>query len=191
MTAPLPNFEGFWRPHDQNLSKFVAGLCGCLALVARPLLPARLAPSAVLFAVLLLVGVVWPVGRPLVRASRRATVAALCTGVAAFALVRVTASGYVRPHVSRPFVIVALLAAVAEEAFFRRFLYGALEEVGPLVAFVGSAVLFAIVHVSVYGWWVAPLDLAAGLVLTWQRWSTGRWWPSAVTHLIANFLVVI
>lgn len=50
--------------------------------------------------------------------------------------------------------------------------------------------LFAVVHVTVYGAWVLPLDLAAGLVLSWQRWATGSWGVPAVTHVVANLLVV-
>jgi membrane protease YdiL (CAAX protease family) len=60
-----------------------------------------------------------------------------------------------------------------------------------VLAGLGSAALFAIAHVTVYGWWVLPLDLAAGLVLAWQRWASGSWAVPAVTHVVANLLVVI
>ena len=47
------------------------------------------------------------------------------------------------------------LAAVAEEAFFRRLVYGALlRAAGAAWAVTGSAVLFAVVHVTIYGTWV-------------------------------------
>ena len=52
-------------------------------------------------------------------------------------------------------------------------------------------VAFALVHLTVYGAWVLPIDLAAGLVLGWQRWATGSWRAPAVTHAFANLLVVI
>jgi membrane protease YdiL (CAAX protease family) len=55
----------------------------------------------------------------------------------------------------------------------------------------GSAVLFAVVHVGVYGVWVLPLDVAAGLVLGWQRWATGSWAVPAATHVVANLVMVI
>jgi membrane protease YdiL (CAAX protease family) len=45
--------------------------------------------------------------------------------------------------------------------------------------------------VTVYGWWVLPIDIAAGLVLAWQRWATGSWKVPAVTHVLANLLVVL
>ena len=80
---------------------------------------------------------------------------------------------------------------MAEEAFFRRLVYGALLAAGPVAAVVGSAVLFAAVHVTVYGVWVLPLDLAAGLLFGWQRQATGSWTVPAVTHAAANLLVVL
>ena len=83
------------------------------------------------------------------------------------------------------------LAAVAEEAFFRRLVYGALSAAGPGAALVGSSVLFAAVLATVYGLWVLPLDLAAGLLLGWQRQATGSWAVPAVTHAVANLLVVL
>jgi membrane protease YdiL (CAAX protease family) len=83
------------------------------------------------------------------------------------------------------------LAAVAEEAFFRRFAYGVLEGWGRAGAIVGSAILFAAVHLTIYGAWVLPLDLGAGLVLGWQRWASGRWSVPALTHVVANVLVVV
>jgi membrane protease YdiL (CAAX protease family) len=94
-----------------------------------------------------------------------------------------------------PFVLrsVALntLAAVSEEAFFRRLAYGVATRWGPAVAVVASSAMFAAVHVPVWGWGVLPLDLAAGLVLGWQRWACGRWTVPAATHAAANILAVI
>ena len=87
-------------------------------------------------------------------------------------------------------VVLNGLAALAEEAFFRRFLYGLLVPSGAAIAVGGSAALFAVVHVTVYGWWVLPLDLAAGLVLSWQRWASGSWVAPAITHVIANVLAL-
>ena len=84
------------------------------------------------------------------------------------------------------------LAAVAEEAFFRRYLYGLMATwSGPGVAVVATAAVFAVVHVTVWGWWVLPLDLAAGLVLSWQRAATGRWSVPAATHVLANTLALL
>ena len=116
----------------------------------------------------------------------------LLLGVGAFALGRVLAAGSPAAPPATAFVVgINTLAAVAEEAFFRRLVYGALLAGGPTTALVGSAVLFAAVHVTVYGLWVLPLDLAAGLLLGWQRQATGSWAVPAVTHAIANLLVVV
>jgi membrane protease YdiL (CAAX protease family) len=84
-----------------------------------------------------------------------------------------------------------VLAAVAEERFFRRLCFGLLSPAGPGYAVVATAVLFAAVHVGTYGVWVLPVDLAAGLLLGWQRWSTGSWTVPAITHAVANVLVLL
>ena len=77
------------------------------------------------------------------------------------------------------------------EAFFRRLVYDVLVPVGAGFAIGGTALLFALVHLSVYGAWVLPIDAAAGLVFGWQRWASGRWSVPAATHVLANVLVVV
>lgn len=85
-------------------------------------------------------------------------------------------------------IAASVLAAVAEEAFFRRLVYGWLAAWGPGIAIGGCAVLFALIHVPVYGVAVLPIDAAAGLLLGWQRWMTGGWTASGVTHAAANLI---
>lgn len=85
----------------------------------------------------------------------------------------------------------AVLAAVAEEAFFRRFLYGWLAAQGPALAIGASAVAFALVHVPLYGIGALGLNLAAGLLFGWQRWATGTWTAPAATHALANVLAYV
>jgi len=85
-------------------------------------------------------------------------------------------------------VTASALAAVAEELFFRRLVYGWLARWGSAVAIGGSALLFAAVHVPVYGFAVIPIDVAAGLLLGWQRWMTAGWTASGVTHVVANLI---
>jgi membrane protease YdiL (CAAX protease family) len=85
----------------------------------------------------------------------------------------------------------ALLAALAEESLFRRVLYARLEPAGPAVAIVVTAVLFAAIHVPLYGWAALPVDLGAGLVLSWQRWASGDWTVPAATHAAANLLALV
>jgi membrane protease YdiL (CAAX protease family) len=155
-------------------------------------------PLVGLFAVLLVVGVAWPTSRaaqPGAARAGRAPVAgrwavALGLGVATFALGRVLGRG--TPPLPFAWRVLAInsLAAVAEEAFFRRFVYSLLLPSGVGWAIVGSAAFFAVAHVTVYGFWVLPLDIAAGLLLSWQRWATGSWAVPAATHVVANVLML-
>jgi membrane protease YdiL (CAAX protease family) len=84
----------------------------------------------------------------------------------------------------------ALVAAVAEEALFRRVLYDRLLRFGVVGAVVGSAVVFALVHLPAYGVAAMPVDLGAALLFSWQRYASGRWTVPAVTHAVANLLAV-
>jgi membrane protease YdiL (CAAX protease family) len=84
----------------------------------------------------------------------------------------------------------ALVAAGAEEALFRRVLYDRLLRFGVVGAVAGSAVVFALVHLPAYGVAAMPVDLGAALLLSWQRYASGRWTVPAVTHAVANLLAV-
>jgi membrane protease YdiL (CAAX protease family) len=171
---------------------------GCAALTARPLLldaaDGRPGPVlAGLFLALLAVSLVWPAAAGAGAATpARPVLPVLAIGIGAFIVGRVLMAGAPPPAAATALVVgLNTLAAVAEEAFFRRLVYGALLSAGPGAAVVGSAVLFAAVHVTVYGVWVLPLDLAAGLLFGWQRQATGSWTVPAVTHAAANLLVVL
>jgi membrane protease YdiL (CAAX protease family) len=85
----------------------------------------------------------------------------------------------------------SLLAAVAEEALFRRAAFGRLERFGPIAAVVGSALLFGLVHLPAYGVEALPVDVGAGLLFGWQRWASGSWTASAATHAAANAWAVL
>ena len=167
---------------------------GCAALTARPLLLSAgghpLAVLAGLFGVLLAVGVAWP-GTDATPLAPVPPIGVLVVGVAAFAVGRLLSSGGARPAPMGLALVFNTLAALSEEAFFRRLVYGALLRGGAVAAVVGSAIIFAAVHVTVYGAWVLPLDLAAGLVFGWQRWASGSWRVPALTHVVANLLVVL
>jgi membrane protease YdiL (CAAX protease family) len=171
---------------------------GAAALLARPVALRGVAhPTALLVALFVglgLAGMYWPLA-PMSTAPgmvAMAPVAAVALGVGAFAV-----GGLLGPAgtVTLPVPVTALLlnglAAVAEEAFFRRLLYGLLAPRGAAVAVVGSAVCFAAVHFTVWGAAVLPLDLAAGLILGWQRAATGRWSVPAITHVAANVLAIL
>ncbi|HEY6706253.1 MAG TPA: CPBP family glutamic-type intramembrane protease, partial [Actinomycetota bacterium] len=79
---------------------------------------------------------------------------------------------------------------VAEEALFRRVLYDRLLRFGVVAAVAGTAVVFALVHLPAYGVAAMPVDLGAALLLSWQRYASGRWTVPAVAHAVANLLAV-
>jgi len=161
-------------------------LCGCVALATR--VPGTIG-SLWVTAVVGVIGLLGPLppyggGRPGV-ARWLGTVA---LGVGAFAAAR-----WLRPPlVAAPGLPSAYaantLAAVAEELFFRRFMYGWLLRWGAGLAAGGSAAAFAAVHLPAYGMRALPIDLAAGLLFGWQRWASHDWWPPALTHVVANIL---
>jgi membrane protease YdiL (CAAX protease family) len=153
----------------------------CALLACGALLP--VAPSATT-----------PITEPVAsgcRAGARTTTAVTVVGIMAFAAGRVLAGGHAPFAVGGYAILTSSLAAVAEEAFFRRLCFGLLQPAGAVFAIGGSSILFALVHVATYGWWVLPVDLAAGALLGWQRWISGSWAAPAVTHVIANLLVLL
>jgi membrane protease YdiL (CAAX protease family) len=85
----------------------------------------------------------------------------------------------------------AVLAAIAEEALFRRVAYGLFQPAGAAVAVAATAVLFALIHLPLYGPTALPVDLGAGLLFGWQRYASGTWTVPATTHVAANLLAVI
>ncbi len=83
---------------------------------------------------------------------------------------------------------VVTVVAGAEEVFLRGSLYDATERWGPWCAIGLGAVLFALLHVPLYGWHVVPLDLAVGIVLGGLRQSAGTSFAPAVTHVGADWV---
>ncbi|HEU4398608.1 MAG TPA: CPBP family glutamic-type intramembrane protease [Actinomycetota bacterium] len=114
----------------------------------------------------------------------------LGVGLAAVAVAGVVAGPAPDPRVGAAAAGLGLLAAVAEEALFRRLLYRRLARYGTVIAVLGSATLFALVHLPAYGTAALPVDLGAGLLLSWQRFASGRWTVPAATHAVANLLAV-
>lgn len=173
---------------------WVPALAGIVALLARPwFLPAGVGvPWRVAFFVVLgAAGLLWRPGAT-GRAGWAVSVGVLGAGVVAFGFGRAVVAVPFRPWVLAVAITLNALAAVAEEAFFRRYLYGLVAGAhGTAAAVVVTAGAFALVHVTVWGWWVLPLDLAAGLVLSWQRAATGRWSVPAATHVFANTLALL
>jgi membrane protease YdiL (CAAX protease family) len=88
-------------------------------------------------------------------------------------------------------VALSALAAAAEEAFFRRLVYGSVLHRGVPAAILLSGVVFALVHIPAYGMSVFWIDLGAGLLLGWQRWASGGLFAPTATHMAANFVAAM
>lgn len=161
-------------------------MLGCAALLMREWSTTSLVATGLVG----VVGLFAPVGVRAIRASLWRWVAVVAIGILAFAAVR---ARFLAPPVS-PATLFALfanvVAAVSEEAFFRRFAYARLERHGVAVAIGVTALLFAVVHVPIYGLRILPLDIGAGLVFGWQRWASGTWTAPAATHIVANILMM-
>lgn len=198
MTAPAvsrPAERARLRPQTSTVVTGTIAVVGCGLLAARPALvntsPVPVATLGLLFLALLVLGARLPLPRTAPAPRTWTTTSTVVFGALAFAVGRLVVGGH-PPATATLFLIATnTLAAVAEEAWFRRLCFGLLAPAGTAIAMIGSTVLFAAVHVSIYGVWVLPLDLAAGLVFAWQRSVTGSWTAPAITHVIANLLVVL
>jgi hypothetical protein len=172
---------------------------GCALLAARPAVVAATSYPVVvltlLFVAVLAAGALLPLPSPVAGAPARVgvwtTVQVALIGVVAFGAGRWLVGGHPPTTATAFLVVTNTLAAVAEEAWFRRLCFGLFAPAGTGFAIVGSTILFAAVHVSIYGVWVLPLDLAAGLLLAWQRSVTGSWAAPAITHVVANLLIAL
>jgi membrane protease YdiL (CAAX protease family) len=131
--------------------------------------------------------VILPDDRPAARPDHLGWAGVVVVGVVAFGIVRLMTATPL-PRFGLHMALAGSVAAIAEEAFFRRFLYGWLSRWGMPIAVVGSAVAFAAVHIPVYGAVAFPLDLGAGLVFGWQRAAAGSWTAPAITHVVANLM---
>jgi hypothetical protein len=171
----------------------VVALVGCVALLLRTrilALPAgpRALVLAAMLATIAVAALVVPVPASVAHARPWAV---LVVGAAAVLLAAAAAAPAVPAPLGPWALPLALLAAVAEEALFRRALYGWLEPHGPAIAVALTAAAFAVLHVPSYGVAALPVDLGAGLLLSWQRWASGTWTVPAATHGLANILAVV
>ncbi|MGZ4154516.1 MAG: CPBP family intramembrane glutamic endopeptidase [Actinomycetota bacterium] len=133
-----------------------------------------------------------PVGRMAGDRSRLHPWTVVALGLAGVAIAAAAGRRPVPASFGAAAVALSVFAAVAEEALFRRAAYGWLaSHGGAVVAIGGSALLFALIHVPLYGAAAFPVDLGAGLLLSWQRWASGTWTVPAATHAAANLLAVV
>jgi membrane protease YdiL (CAAX protease family) len=86
-----------------------------------------------------------------------------------------------------PWAAVTVLVATGEEVVLRGALFDALDEAGGIgIALVATALVFALLHVPLYGWHVVPLDLGVGLFLGGLRVVTGGVAAPSVAHAVAD-----
>lgn len=84
---------------------------------------------------------------------------------------------------------VVILVAVAEEIALRGALFATVRSwCGDGGALLATTVLFAVMHVPLYGIGSLPLDLAAGLLLGGLRIVSGGVLAPAVAHVIADLV---
>jgi len=140
------------------------------------------------FAAILVASLLVPVARDVARLS---PMVVLAVGLLGVGLAAGVAGRPAAAPLGAAALPLSLFAALAEEALFRRAAYGWLDRYGSTVAIVGSALLFAVIHVPLYGAAAFPVDLGAGLLLSWQRWASGTWTVPAATHAAANLIAVI
>jgi membrane protease YdiL (CAAX protease family) len=183
------------RSRASTAEAAVAVVAGLALLLVRPALATAPGGGAIVVAIpiaLMAMSLAAPVA-PLLRSSDPFVAPTLVLTIGTGAIV---AAGFL-PGARIPLpatgtaVLANSLAAVAEEAFFRRLVYAQLASIGPAAAIAGSAILFALVHVPIYGVAVFWVDLGAGLLFGWQRWASGRWDVPAATHVAANLLAVM
>ncbi len=148
-------------------------------------------PAGVVFALALLVVAIaagWRPGRP--------SITAAALGVAGGgALVGAWLISHNAPaiHIAAINTGIALwtpivaLVAVAEEVALRGALFGAVRSsYGDAAALAVTTLLFALMHVPLYGIGSLPLDLAVGLLLGGLRIVSGGVFAPAVAHVIAD-----
>jgi membrane protease YdiL (CAAX protease family) len=86
-----------------------------------------------------------------------------------------------------PWTAATVVVAVAEEAIFRGALFESVEEIaGVSAAVLATSLLFALIHVPLYGWHVVPLDLGVGLFLAGLRLGSGGVVAPALAHAVAD-----
>jgi membrane protease YdiL (CAAX protease family) len=165
---------------------------GLLLLAARPLL--RLPPGTSLALLVVAYGAILAASLAVAAPagpSRLAPWTCLAAGMTAVVVAAVAAGPAAPIAWTRAALPVGILAAIAEEALLRRVAYSRLERFGAPIAVALTAALFALVHVPAYGFAALPVDLGAGLLLSWQRWASGTWTVPAATHAFANAVVIL
>lgn len=87
-------------------------------------------------------------------------------------------------------VALVIFAPIAEEIFFRGFVFaGLVRPFGPAGAMLASGLLFGAFHITSVDTVGLIVPLAAiGVLLAWVYYRTGSLWPSIVTHVLFNLV---
>ena len=186
------------RPGWLQAALLVAGL-GAIVIARAAAYRAGLDPLALgaafgsgLFLLAAAGGARLPTARRLVSACAAGTAVGLvliAAGLAGPALDGVSSiPGLGRPAAAfLPWAAIIVGVAVAEEAVLRGVLFDRLwRGSGLLAAILLTTVVFALMHVPLYGWHVVPLDLAVGLALCGLRVATRGVAAPAVAHAVAD-----
>ena len=83
---------------------------------------------------------------------------------------------------------ICLFGPLCEELYFRGILYGALRRFGPILATLGSSLLFAVVHFTPAA---IPVLAVLGIALAVLYELTGSLWPPIAFHVLNNTLAMI
>jgi membrane protease YdiL (CAAX protease family) len=90
---------------------------------------------------------------------------------------------------------IALMPALCEETLFRGIVLPSMARMGALAALVGSASLFALIHIDTVGtglvFYRLPFAFAVGLGLAALRLLTGSLIPSMVAHGVLNTITFL
>ena len=148
-------------------------------------------PAALVFAFalgMLAAATGWRPARP-----RRTAIILGAAGGAALVVSWLTARGVPGIHLAPANTAMALwtptvaVVAVAEEVALRGALFDAVRAAGgEAPALVATTLLFALIHLPLYGVGALPLDLAAGLLLGGLRVVSGSVLAPAIAHVIAD-----
>lgn len=83
--------------------------------------------------------------------------------------------------------LITILVASAEELILRGVLFDAIGEAAGIgAAIVVTSLLFALIHVPLYGWHVVPLDFGVGIFLAGLRLASGSVAAPALAHIVAD-----
>jgi len=149
---------------------------------------ARSAPAGAVFGVIVLSAAIAGGWRPAIGIRDLSVAAIGSAAVLGFPLVRhVLAPGSALGTPTTRWLGVVIFVAVAEEALLRGALWDALERgYGTSAALASTTVVFAVLHIPLYGVRVLPVDLAVGVVLGGARIWSGRATAPVIVHVVAD-----